>query len=437
MRGFVETSEAIVSQAEVKEQPRKIAGVIAAGHAFQHMYADGFLILLPSIYAAFGMTPITGGLFAMIRQAASGLMTMGGGFLIDTFSGRRGLLLASALFLMGFGYMMIAAAPNYVILLITVGIGAAAGSFWHPVGLGILSTFFPQRRAFMMAIHRSAGNISEFATPLVVAAALVAITWRQVLVAGFLLITVVAIALYVTLDRLGLRSKATEKRSAGSQMKAIGGLFKERTLPMLLLVSGTRGAGDRAFVFFLPLFVTREVQIANPGMSLADAALKAVPQNAMLFAIMSAMAIVVPPLLAIVADRTGRKPVMLVTLIASSIFLAALWWVGDLGWQFTALIAVFGAFRFAVSNLTQAVSLDIAEGKRLEGSMIGLLWGNNATFGALSPLLLGVLITAFAATENEYQMLFSYALIMNLVATVAAFFLPNTGRPDREIPAKA
>jgi hypothetical protein len=104
--------------------------------------------------------------------------------------------------------------------------------------------------------------------------------------------------------------------------------------------------------------------------------------------------------------------------------------------KIAAVIAGGHAFRYAVSNLTQAVSLDIAEGKGLEGSMIGLLWGNNATFGALSPLLLGVLITAFAATENEYQMLFSCALIMNLVATVAAFFLPNTGHPDREIPEK-
>lgn len=429
--------EAIASRAEVKEHPRKIAGVIVGGHAFQHMYADGFLVLLPSIYAAFGMTPITSGLFSMVRQAAGGIMTMCGGFVIDTFSGRRGLLLASSMFLLGLGYMMIAVAPNYFILLITVGIGAAAGSFWHPVGLGILSMSFPKRRAFMMAIHRSAGNIGEFVTPLVVAAALVAISWRQILVAGFLLITLVAIAIYVTLNRLGLQSKATEKRSILSQVKAIGGMFKERTLPVLLLVSGTRGAGDRAFVFFLPLFVTREVQIANPGISFAEAALKAAPQNAALFSIMSAMAILVPPLLAIVADRTGRKPVMLLALVASSIFLFALWWVGDLGWQFTALIAVFGAFRFAVTNLTQAVSLDIAEGKRLEGSMIGLLWGNNATFGALSPLLLGVLITAFATTENEYQMIFSYALIMNLVATITAFFLPNTGRPDREIRAKS
>ncbi len=34
---------------------KRIAGVIVTGHAFQHMYADGFLVLLPSIYDAFGL----------------------------------------------------------------------------------------------------------------------------------------------------------------------------------------------------------------------------------------------------------------------------------------------------------------------------------------------------------------------------------------------
>lgn len=148
------------------------------------------------------------------------------------------------------------------------------------------------------------------------------------------------------------------------------------------------------------------------------------------------MAIIVPPFIALVADRTGRKPVMLATLVGSSILMAGLWWVGELGWQFTVLIAVFGAFRFAVTNLTQAAALDIAEGKRLEGSMIGLLWGNNATWGALSPIILGALIASFATGDNEFQMLFSYGLVLTLVATLAGFFLPNTGRPDRVIREK-
>jgi len=420
------------SPASGQENQNRIAGAIVAGHGFQHMYADGFLVLMPTIAEAFGMTALTTGLFSAIRQAAGGLMTVGGGFLIDMFSGRRGLLLAGSLFMMGFGYLLMGLAPNFPVLLITVAIAAAAGSFWHPIGLGLLSTSFPQRRAFMMAIHRSAGNVGEFVTPTLVGFALLAITWRQVLLAGFFLIAAVSVTLYITLRRLGLQTRATEKRKAGTQFRDIGGLFKERALPMLLLVSGLRGMADRAFVFFLPFYITREVQLADPSVSTTEAAV-IVGYH---FSVMAATAIVVPPLIALVADRTGRKPVMLSALIGSSFLMGALWWVGETGWLFFALIGVFGAFRFSVTNLTQAAALDIAEGKRLEGSMIGLLWGNNATWGALSPLLLGGLITWFATGDNEYQMLFSYGLILTVAATLAGFFLPNTGRPDREIPAK-
>lgn len=414
------------------EHPKQVAGVIITGHAFQHMYADGFLVLLPTIYASFGLNPVSAGVFSAVRQAAGGLATMGGGFIVDMFSGKRGLLLGGSLFLMGLGYLLIAAAPNYAVLLITAAIASAAGSFWHPVGLGILSTSFPQRRAFMMAIHRSAGNIGEAATPWLIAVALIAITWRQVLLAGFILITVAAIAIYAALRRLGLQSQATEKRAAGQQFRSIGGLFRERALPMLLLVSGLRGMADRGFVFFLPLFIAKEMELTDPSASIADKALVI----AFYLFIMSVMAIIVPPFIALVADRTGRKPVMIATLVGSSILMAGLWWVGELGWQFTVLIAVFGAFRYAVTNLTQAAALDIAEGKRLEGSMIGLLWGNNATWGAVSPIVLGALIASFATGDNEFQMLFSYGLVLTLVATLAGFFLPNTGRPDRVIPEK-
>ena len=40
---------------------------------------------------------------------------------------------------------------------------------------------------------------------------------------------------------------------------------------------------------------------------------------------MSVMAIIVPPFIALVADRTGRKPVILATLVGSSILMAGLW----------------------------------------------------------------------------------------------------------------
>ena len=145
------TSNPAVDQASVQKKPKRVAGVIVTGHGFQHMYADGFLILLDPIYQAFGLTPVSAGVLSSVRQGAGGLLTMGGGFLVDMFSGKRGILLAGSLFAMGFGYALVAAAPNYGFLLAALALGSAAGSFWHPVGLGILSMSFPERRALMMA----------------------------------------------------------------------------------------------------------------------------------------------------------------------------------------------------------------------------------------------------------------------------------------------
>ena len=423
------TSQAAVSTGPVQQKPKRIAGSIIAGHAFQHMYADGFLVLLDPIYQAFGLTPLSVGALSAVRQGAGGLLTMGGGFVVDMFSGKRGLLLAGSLFTMGLGYLLVAAAPNYTILLITLALGSGAASFWHPVGLGILSTSFPNRRALMMSLHRSSGGVGETVTPLVVGAALFFITWREVLFAGFVLMTAVSLILLIVLSRLGLQSQATEQRSAGEQIRSIGQLFKERALPTLLIVSGLRGMADRAFVLFLPLFIGRAMRIDDPDIGIERVALVV----GFHLTLMSSMSIVVPPVIGLLADRTGRKPVMIATLLATTLVTVALAMVGEMGWAFTVLIGLLGAVRFAVTNLTQAASLDIAEGRRLEGSMIGLLWGNNATFGALSPLLVGGIIAVFASDAvdaNKFALIFPYVAILTFAATIAALFLPgHLGKP--------
>jgi MFS family permease len=429
---FLTTSNSAVDSATALEKPKKVAAVIVTGHGFQHMYADGFLILLDPIYQAFGLNPLSAGLLSTVRQAAGGLFTIGGGFVVDMFSGMRGILLAGSLFAMGFGYALAAAAPNYALLLVALAIGSGAGSFWHPVGLGILSTSFPERRALMMALHRSAGSIGEVASAVAIGAALFLLTWREVLWAMFALMTAVAIIIYVMLSKLGLQSKATEKRNAGEQFRSIGQLFRDRTLPMLLLVSGLRGMADRGFVFFLPLFIGQAVRLEDPAASGAYVT-GVIAYN---FAVMSVMAIIFPPFIGMVADIVGRKPIMIIGLIGASAVTFILMFFTELGFVFTGLLAVLGAFRFAFANIAQAASLDIAEGKRLEGSMIGLLWGNNATWGALSPAILGGIIAIWGTGDNSFVFVFPYAVVLTVASTVAAFFLPNTGkRANRKQPA--
>ena len=414
------------ANAVVVEKPKRVVGTIIAGHGFQHMYADGFLVLLPLIQDAFDMGAVALGVLSASRQAAGGLLSMGGGFLVDLFSGNRGLFLAGSLFAMAFAYLLAGAAPNTATLIVAVSLGSAAGAFWHPVGLGILSYAFPQNRALMMSLHRSAGSVGEVVTPFIVAGALVFTTWRGVLAGGFFLITVVSATLLFALVRIGLPKREPIKRSAGAQFRSIAGLFRSPALPVLLAVSGLRGMADRAVVFFLPILIAQFLRETETDPSDARIAAVVAPY----LALMVGTSVIVSPIIGAVSDRIGRKPVLIWVLFFSTVITGALWFVSELGPALLVLVGLLGIVRFAGANLAQAASLDIAEGRQIEGSMIGLLWGNNAALGALSPLFLGFIIAQWSpAGTEDYSLMFPYATVLALLATIAAFFLPPIGKP--------
>ena len=54
----------------------------------------------------------------------------------------------------------------------------------------------------------------------------------------------------------------------------------------------------------------------------------------------------------------------------------------------TAFVAIYGMLNFSVNNLTQAAAADIAAGRRLESSFLGLMWGNNTLFGAIAAFMI-------------------------------------------------
>lgn len=422
------TTAAPTADTVVVTKPKRVAGVIVTGHGFQHMYADGFLVLVPIIQDVFAMGPVALGVMSASRQAAGGILSMGGGFMVDLFAGNRGLFLAGSLFTMAFAYLIAGIAPNAAILILAVSLGSAAGSFWHPVGLGILSFTFPSDRALLMSLHRSAGSLGELITPPIVAAALLITTWSGVLIGGFFIIAVVAATLLFMLARLGLPRRQTVSRTAGAQFRSIGGLFTSRALPVLLIVSGLRGMADRAIIFFLPVLIAQLLREIEHDPSEARIAAVVSPY----LMLMVGTSIVVSPLIGAFSDRAGRKPVLVAVLFFSTVITGIMYFTAELGLLFLAMVGLLGVVRFAGANLAQAASLDIAEGRHIEGSMIGLLWGNNAFFGAFSPLLLGIIIAWFSPPGiDDYRLIFPYAAVVSLLATVAALFLPPIGNPRR------
>ena len=384
-----------------KDSGRLTAAGIIISHTLQHFYMRGFNVILPAIYTSLGLTPVAAGLIGTMRQVISGLVSMIGGFALDKFPQRRILVLFLSLLLMGLGYLLVGLSPNYTFILLSIGVAGAAGSIWHPAALGLLSQRYPERRGFLLALHRSSGNAGDVLGPLLVGALLLILIWRNVLFGAFPLAMVVALLLWITLRRAGhlreIADQTTPKRRLREQFGALREVLKNRELILLLLVSGISGLGQGSIMIWLPLYLQETQGMGSLGIGIH-------------LGLLSGVGIASVPVIGILSDKLGRKRVISLVLVAQAIIALLMALTGS-GISLTILVGLMGAFLFALNPLVQAGALDIAEGKGLEGSMIGLIWGSNAAFNGVSPLIVGFLITSFG-----YSILFWYIAIAKAIA---------------------
>ncbi len=302
---------------------------------------------------------------------------------------------------MGLGYMLVGLSSNYFLILVSIGLAGAAVSIWHPAALGLLSQRYPERRGFLMALHRSSGSVGDVLGPLLVGSLLLILAWQKILFGTFPIAVVMAFLLWITLRRAGdlqkLNNQPMSKRPLGEQFSALREVIKNRALILLLVVSGLSGLGQGSLMLWLPLYLQETQGMGSLGIG-------------MHLALLSGVGIASIPVIGILSDKLGRNRVILIVLVAQAIiaFLMALTGSGIL---LTILVGIMGALLFAIGPLVQAGALVIAEGKKLEGSMIGLLWGSNAAFNGVSPVIVGFLITSLG-----YSVLFWYIAAAKAIA---------------------
>src|SRR6188508_2115674 len=120
--------------------------VVSIGHALTHWYPATFYLLLPLIGAELGLSYSQIGSILTCQFAAGAISNIPGGIFVDTV-GRKGLLMAVALFCIG-------------------------NNLWHPTAIPWLATRFPERKGLVMSFHSMGGNVGDAVAPLVVGAML-------------------------------------------------------------------------------------------------------------------------------------------------------------------------------------------------------------------------------------------------------------------------
>jgi MFS transporter, FSR family, fosmidomycin resistance protein len=376
------------------ELDRRAMAALSAGHLATD-FANGALpALLPFLVDRFDLSYTLAAVVMLASAASSSLVQP----LFGAWSDRRGAiwLLPGGVALAGIGIALAAAAPAYwlVLLLVVVsGLGVAA---YHPEGSKFAAYASGRRRASGMSLFSIGGNLGfalgpTATTPLVLALGLTG---------GLLLaLPVLAVAAVLLLSVPFLASFVPE-RGGGS---AASGEDRPGALALLLAVIAFRSIAWFGLVTFVPLW---EVSLGHS---------KAHGSHLLSLMLLSGGlgTLAAGPL----ADRLGRRPVLIASLLASGpLILVYVLAGGVVGAVALALVGVCVIGTFGVTMVLSQEYLP-----RRIGMASGLSIGLSIGLGGVAVVGLGALADSIDLRSAMYA-----AAAAPIAGLVLAALLPSS-----------
>ena len=255
---MTESSEA---QAPVSGRRIIVPGV-AVGHSVFHWILQSFVVALPEIQQAFGLSSVGVGGILSAREFAAGLVALPGGVVVDVLRKYWSPLLALCLAACSVGCFVLGVSPVYPLLLIGTAVVAISHSIWHLLAAAALSHHFPQRRGTVLSFHGVGGSVGDVAGPLVMGALLAFLTWREILSVYAVVPLFLGATAIWALRNIG--SMEEREDVAGSQrIEATRRLLRSPVLWGLTLVRGFRAMALVALVTILPLYLDSDLEMST------------------------------------------------------------------------------------------------------------------------------------------------------------------------------
>ena len=438
------------SQPATQDAPPRTKGSVMAttlvgAHAFEHLYAHSIPIIILAIITEFELGALSVGAVVAIRSIFGGITSTAGGFLVDLFHHRVAWVLAISTLMIGTGYLLMSIAPSYALILCAIALGSMGSALWHPPALGLLARRFPERRGLFISMHRSTGSIGDVIGPLA-AGALIAgaltwsggvegaevgvsyalpwgtVDWRYILGFSTPIMFVATVVIFILLRNAGSERPVNVDIGARVRTNWAGmkDAFRGTGMWAIFTVSAVRGMADRSLVFLIPLY------LIHLGVGEFQAAVHVM--------LMVLPGILFGPIIGSLSDRIGRRPLIIFIMGVTTMLTIAIIMVSGEGYTawITVFVAIYGMMNFSVNNLTQAAAADIAAGRRLESSFLGLMWGNNTLFGAIAAFMI------FGPVEwFDWQYGFFIAAGIYFAGFLISLLIPGKPREPEAVPMPA
>ena len=385
---------------------------LAVGHVVFHWVVQSFIVVLPEIQAAFGLSAVGVGGLLSAREVAAGIVALPGGVAVDIIRRYWGMLLAAMLGACALGSLVIGVSPFYVLLMFGIAVVAASHSIWHLPASSSLSYHFEQRRAMALSIHGVGGSIGDVAGPVATGALLLFLTWREMLsiyAAVPLFLGVMAIWAFRNIGRV------TEEETTGVDMatriEVTKQLLKSPALWGFMAVRGLRQMALVALVTILPLYLDNDLGLSewNRGFHIG---------------LLIAVGLVAKTGAGYLSDRLGRKQVLVPGLIWSCVVALALV-VFDAGIMLTVTIALLGLFLYPDQPILVASLMDYV-GREVASTGLGVVAFAGFLMAAVSSVVAGALYETLGFPATVY-----YVAVLFALAAVVFLALPVSSVKDR------
>jgi FSR family fosmidomycin resistance protein-like MFS transporter len=388
--------------------PSFILSGLSGGHGVFHWFSQSFFVMLPEVVATFGLSGLQVGAISTTREVVSGILALPGGVVTDMLQRHWGLVLASCMALFGLGWLIMGIAPAYPVLLIGMGIVAAAASMWHLPATAALSRRFIHRRGSALSIHGVGGNIGDVLGPALTGVLLAFLSWKGILSIYAAVPLFLAFLVFWAFRDIG-QTGSQKERPAGfkDQMSNTRLSFQEHPrLWGIMAVAGLRGMANVAFLPFLALYLglDEELGLGNASLGLH-------------IALLVGVGVIATPITGYLSDRFGRKVVLVPGMLGLCVLTALLIPFGE-GIGLIIILALLGTFLFSDQPILTAAALDVV-GEKVAASTLGVFSFSRFALAAASPLIAGKLFDA-----QGIEAAFFYISGIYLIGTMVLLAVP-------------
>lgn len=220
----------MTTASESLRRDTRIIGLVGLAHATSHFFHLVLPPLFPWLKLEFGLSYSELGLIMSVFFIVSGTGQAAAGFIVDRVGAAP--VLFGGIALCALSALVLAAAPNYPMLLVGAGIAGLGNSVFHPADFTLLGQRVSASRvSHAYSMHGISGNLGWAAAPVFVAGIAAAAGWRIALVCASLVAIAVLLALMTQRRLLAGPVPAAHAERGGASHAAAATPFAFMRLP--------------------------------------------------------------------------------------------------------------------------------------------------------------------------------------------------------------